>query len=415
MGLIVTGGADSIAAHVEDLLAVADLFDRAAADAESVVSYVGSWAVQAVLAGYGWPRGPILDGILAEIGGSWSLPRFVADSLRGSATKLRFAAFAYGSTDSGIAHDIGNVLDDIGHFVSASFFGAAVGVGTHSPSAGWQAFLTSDPALVGDFAAAALFSGPEQLIGAHYADGHPVVTALGQDFHEQYAPHDITDLVDQLAQRDSTVAGEVSVAFVVGIDGRRRAIVDIPGTKSWDPGHTDDVTSLSTNARALVGSPTTYERGVLQAMDRAGVCSTDQVMLVGHSEGGMVAVTAARDAVRTGRFDVTHVVTAGSPIGRTVGELPESVRVLALENDADVVPELDATANPAKPNVTTVGFHVDTGTITGNHGLDTAYEHGAKRIDASDDASIRAFTDSAEGFLSGTDEDTEAYLITRHY
>jgi pimeloyl-ACP methyl ester carboxylesterase len=202
---------------------------------------------------------------------------------------------------------------------------------------------------------------------------------------------------------------------VTGADGQRRAIVDVPGTKSWDPGRTDDVTSLSTNARALDGASTTYERGVLDAMTRAGVTNTDQVMIVGHSEGGMVAVTAARDAVRSGRFDVTHVVTAGAPIARSVGDLPESVRVLALENDHDVVPAIDGAANPASPNVTTVHFDVDTATVGGNHGLSTAYEAGAAETDASGDPSVHAFTDSAEGFLDGTDEDTQLYLITRKY
>ncbi len=260
-----------------------------------------------------------------------------------------------------------------------------------------------------------LFAGLEQSVGRNYPDGHPVVRTLGRDTGERFAPHDLTDLVDELAVRDDTVAGEVSVAFVTGADGRRRAIVDVPGTKSWDPGRTDDVTSLSTNARALVGASTTYERGVLDAMTRAGVTDTDQVMMVGHSEGGMVAVTAARDAVRDGRFDVTHVVTAGAPIARSVGDLPESVRVLALENDHDIVPELDGAANPATPNITTVHFDTDTATVGGNHGLSTSYEAGAAETDASSDPSVRAFTESAEGFLDGTDEDTQVFLISREY
>ena len=66
-----------------------------------------------------------------------------------------------------------------------------------------------------------------------------------------------------------------------------------------------------------------------------------EVMLVGHSEGGIVAVDAARDAAASGRFRITHVVTAGSPVGDLAGELPTTVQLLALENTADVVPALD--------------------------------------------------------------------------
>ena len=240
---------------------------------------------------------------------------------------------------------------------------------------------------------------------------------LGRDTgRDGFAPHDLTDLVDELAVRDDTVAGEVSVAFVTGADGRRRAIVDVPGTKSWSPGRTDDVTSLSTNARALVGASTTYEHGVLDAMTRAGVTHTDQVMLVGHSEGGMVAVTAARDAVRTGRFDVTHVVTAGSPIARSVGDLPESVRVLALENDARHRPEARRRRESGDPERHDRPFrrrHRD------DRRQPRAEHVATKRARPRPTrAAIRPFAHSPTAprdFWTRTDEDTQVFLITREY
>ena len=102
-------------------------------------------------------------------------------------------------------------------------------------SAGAQAFITSDAELVDSLSGALLFAGLEQSVGRNYPDGHPVVRTLGRDTGERFAPHDLTDLVDELAVRDDTVAGEVSVAFVTGADGRRRAIVDVPGTKSSGP------------------------------------------------------------------------------------------------------------------------------------------------------------------------------------
>ena len=136
------------------------------------------------------------------------------------------------------------------------------------------------------------------------------------------------------------------MSFVTGTDGRRRAIVDIPGTKSWNPAPVADVTSVGTDILAIAGHDTSYERGVFAALADAGVRPDDQVMLVGHSEGGIVAVNAARDAAASGRFRVTHVVTAGSPVGALAAELPSSVQLLALENTADVVPALDDVPNP---------------------------------------------------------------------
>jgi hypothetical protein len=142
---------------------------------------------------------------------------------------------------------------------------------------------------------------------------------------------------------------------------------------------------------------------------------SDPVMLVGPSQGGMVAVTAARDAVRSGEFDVTHVVTAGSPIGRTVGQVPGRVRVLALENARDVVPHLDGRANPDRPNVTTVTGARGDGTVLGDHSLDGAYEPLAADAQASGDRSIRDFLRSARGYFDATAVRTYAFQVQREY
>ena len=69
-------------------------------------------------------------------------------------------------------------------------------------------------------------------------------------------------------------------------------------------------------------------------------------MLVGHSQGGMVAAELAGELNRDHEFTVTHVVTAGSPIG--LSPVPSSISVLSLENRGDVVPELDGSDNPAR-------------------------------------------------------------------
>jgi pimeloyl-ACP methyl ester carboxylesterase len=229
-------------------------------------------------------------------------------------------------------------------------------------------------------------------------------------------PRSLADLMAALSVRNNGSPGEVDVKILVSPDGTRRVIVDIPGTKSWAPVHeTPNVTGVATNIRAIDGEETAYEKGVLEAMKQAGVRSTDDVMIVGHSLGGMVAVAAARDAVRSGRFNVTHVVTAGSPIARFVGQLPKSVQVLALENKHDIVPRLDGSQNPDLTNVTTATFDVDTGTIGDDHGIDTSYEPGAAEVDASDDAAIRTFLGGASGFFGATTIQTRTYVITRDH
>jgi hypothetical protein len=296
-----------------------------------------------------------------------------------------------------------------------SLFGGLLHLaGSHDLVGSAERAATSDPTLVD---AAMLGSGAlplDVVLSRIYPDGSPVLTATGVD-PASAAPRTVADLMTRLAARDaaSDTGGAIDVTTITGPDGRRRAIVDIPGTKTWDPGGSRDVTSLATNARAVLGAPTTYAAGVLLALGRAGVRADEPVLLVGHSQGGMVAVEVAATARRTGLFDVTHVVTAGSPIGRTVGALPSTVDVLALENSTDVVPHLDAVANPDRPNVTTVTFRSGDGTIRGDHALDPNYEYGAGLVDASSDVSLRDFEAGASDFLTGGTAVTFTYTVGR--
>jgi hypothetical protein len=248
-------------------------------------------------------------------------------------------------------------------------------------------------------------------------DGHAKVRDAGVDerLRANSPPRDLADLMAGLSLRDQGKHGEIDVKILTCGDGTRRVIVDIPGTKSWDPLPNGDITSFSTNARALIGERTAYEQGVLSALTEAGVTPRDQVMLVGHSEGGMVAVTAAREAVRSGHFNVTHVVTAGSPIALSVGKVPSSVQVLALENKHDFVPHMDGKTNPDLPNVTTVTVAHGNGTEGDDHSLPGSYLPGAVDVGASDNPSIRDFLAGVRGYFSASTVTTHTYVITRAY
>jgi alpha-beta hydrolase superfamily lysophospholipase len=193
--------------------------------------------------------------------------------------------------------------------------------------------------------------------------------------------------------------------------------VDIPGTKTWDgPGLNPALDDFGTNVHGIAGDPTTREQAVADALRRAGAGPADPVMLVGHSQGGLIAAQAAHDG-GTGAFPfhVTHVLTAGAPIGRV--DIPPGVQVLALENSHDIVPHLDARANADQPNVTTVTFDRQNGSISADHDLGEAYAPAAVALDQGDNASVRAYLDSAAAFLSppdaGTTVQTNVYTYYR--
>ena len=85
------------------------------------------------------------------------------------------------------------------------------------------------------------------------------------------------------------------------------------------------------------------------ALRRVGVGPSDQVMLVGYSQGGLIATRLAQQSL-VGQVDyrVVQVVTVGSPIGaNSADSLPH---VLSIENKSDFVPHLDLISNPNAPN-----------------------------------------------------------------
>jgi hypothetical protein len=416
----VIGGSDGIAADCAEIVALAGQFHAVGSDTAAAAltlhGYLASpgLALSSVVDPVGFVEFEAL--LLAALDG-WQGLSWAAAGCTGVGAQLRLAAAAYASTDA-----FGGRLPDVllGGLDAAPAMAAALAVlaRTGDPVRAAEAVLARDPELADLLVTALGIPGLLRIGARALPDGHAVVRAAGRDRAGAAGrpPRGLVNVLADLAQRNGDDRhGEIDVRVLTLPDGSRRAIVDITGTKSWDPLPTRDVTSLTTNGRALVGERTAYEQGVLAAMHRAGVRAGDPVMLVGHSQGGMVAVTAARDAVASGDFNVTHVVTAGAPIGLTVGALPRSVEVLALENARDVVPHLDGVANPDRPNVTTASSRRGDGTIDGDHDIERAYLPLAADVQASTNGSIRRFLTGAAGYFAATKVETHTFQIERRY
>ncbi|HKC28472.1 MAG TPA: hypothetical protein VKB75_10720, partial [Jatrophihabitans sp.] len=331
--------------------------------------------------------------------------------------ELRFAATAYHEADRLVVSLHDALLGGV-NAIPALAAASAVLLRTGDPMRAAQVLLAHDPELADTLITALGLPGLLRAIGSAVPDGYGIARSYGIDRTGPAGrpPRRLRDLFADLAQRDGDARhGEIDVRILSMPRGSRRVIVDITGTKSWDPLPTADVTSLTTNARALVGERSAYEGGVLAAMRAAGVRRDDPVMLVGHSQGGMVAVTTARDAMASGEFNITHVVTAGAPIGMTVGSVPRATKVLALENTRDVVPHLDGVANPDRANVTTASAARGNSTVGGDHHLNPAYFAIARDVEASGNPSVRDFLSSADGYFRASRIETHAYQIQRRY
>ncbi|MBN0039000.1 hypothetical protein JN535_02275 [Cellulosimicrobium cellulans] len=211
--------------------------------------------------------------------------------------------------------------------------------------------------------------------------------------------------VDALAT-DSTL----SVQRIVKDDGTPTWVVAIPGTQ---PGNLRSVYNMTSNYQLMDDDPALRAqadsaRAVLEAMRQAGIGQGDDVVLVGHSQGGMIAATVA--AATVGTYSVRHVVTAGSPVAGHA--LPPGVKGTHLETQGEAISDLDGAENRATPDRVTV-----TGTIVAPGGgpslewphsvrfhqevLDAAVEVG--------DRGLEEHLDDVERLLDGVAEEPLVY------
>ncbi|WP_143466596.1 lipase family protein, partial [Lentzea kentuckyensis] len=268
------------------------------------------------------------------------------------------------------------------------------------------------------------------LLAATYADGTADVKYV--EDYPNTPPHNLREILMGLDERNSPSNGEKSNIDVRVIkDANDKVIgyvVDIPGTKDWNaPWDPKSANDSGVNIDAMAGNNTVLQQGIEKALREAGAQGSGvPVMLVGHSQGGIVAAQSTNDLI-SGGYNVTHVVTAGSPVGRI--DIPGNVQMLSLENKGDVVPHLDASDNPNTANRTTVTFENQTGTVGDNHSIggyrydekhpdkprvDQNYVAVAGQLDQSSDPSVRRFLDSADVFTQGGPKSTTlTYHVTR--
>ncbi len=372
--------------------------------------------------------------ILAALDGPSGLAATsVTIGLRGAA--FRATAAAYQMTDELNAKAIDAVRWMEGHTLPVDAgVGGLVAADVYLRYDGdWGRYLVNHPGMIdqiigmspGMLSALGLpttQAGLTALLARSYPDRAYTVTDMGLDGSRTTPPRTLKNLLDELARRDNTsaldhekrpIGPNIDVRKVISPDGKISYIVDIPGTKIWDlPGEDKgSVNDLGTNLNAMAGNPTVLENGVRDALRQAGVGPSDPVMLVGHSQGGIVAARAANDFVTSGQYNVTHVVTAGSPIGRI--PIPDTVQVLSLENSGDIVPHLDASDNPATTNRTTVTFDNQAGSVGVNHELAGNYVTAAGQLDSSTNPSVQEFRNSASNFLNGSQVQTHQYQVKR--
>lgn len=150
---------------------------------------------------------------------------------------------------------------------------------------------------------------------------------------------------------------EIEITLVIDEDGNRLWRVTLPSTQDWQfDGDNGSLNDTGSNL-ALMMSPqqsAAYERAVLEAMSQAGIGPDEPVMLIGWSQGGILAGKLASNP--TLPYNIEAIVVAGSPIDHM--NIPQTgdraVSVLSIQHEGDMVHRLDGVAGRTDEHWATV-------------------------------------------------------------
>ena len=159
---------------------------------------------------------------------------------------------------------------------------------------------------------------------------------------------------EQSAGRDN---GTVRVEQIEGEDGSVRHIVYIPATTSQSMRAGAETTDNTTNVETAAGHESAQHVIVREAIEAAGISPDEEVMLVGYSQGGLVAGSLAADPEFRRRVNVTTIFTVGAP----VSDFPpaDGIDMLSVEHAQDLIPDLDGGRNADASNWTTLEVDLD--------------------------------------------------------
>lgn len=197
-------------------------------------------------------------------------------------------------------------------------------------------------------------------------------------------PTTVTNLLGRLWAVSSEDKPTIGIDIFEVQSGEKVAVVYIPGTQTFGLG--TNPLDMTSNIQAMGDAgESASEKAVLMAMKQAGIDSNVEVILVGHSQGGLVAGNLAANPAG---FLVSGLVTFGAPIAHLRNL---KTPVMAIEHVNDPVPNISGKANPNKSNWVTVqriSEKPESNALMFSHSL-KAYKNTTIQIDSSNDAGIQ--------------------------
>ena len=206
------------------------------------------------------------------------------------------------------------------------------------------------------------------------------VSAIKTSTFETSSPNSITQLLERLSQLSSKRQPTVGIDLFQTAADYRTAIVYIPGTQTLGLGDGSNPLDLQSNILAMQGNGlAASERAVSEAMKQAGIVATDEVIFVGHSQGGMVAGNLAHHPAG---YITAGLVTIGAPIAQLkLSKVP----VMAIEHVNDPIPNASGRVNPLTKNWVTIqrtSQALESDAPMHSHSL-RSYKNTTQEVDAS--------------------------------
>lgn len=210
--------------------------------------------------------------------------------------------------------------------------------------------------------------------------------------------------VERLEDLDS---GEVEIRHIVGSDPPRYVVL-LKGIDGFDNPDTRSVTDLNAVWIERLGREGRWTRAVEKALEQMHLPPGSQVMLVGHSGGGIVAANLASDPSFVQKYNVTHVLTNGSGVTDELDNIVKGrkppLKVLMLDNNQDRVSEGIQALRPRRSGDGTdrISHRFDDttyrdselGTLSGH-----TYGYYSNKLNSTKREAVRAWLDSAQGYL----------------
>lgn len=182
-----------------------------------------------------------------------------------------------------------------------------------------------------------------------------------------------------------------------------RYAVYVGPTETFSPFAVDEPWDLTSNVAAVAGGDAGSLRAVELAMHDAGITATDEVQVIGFSQGGLIATRVAESPA----WNVVGLETHGAPVGGI--PLDGAIAGMEVHHSEDFVAALGGHPVPDERlhiERQAFGDEVPTGQVAPAHQR-TSYEATADLIDGAQSRTVRDQVAAMDDFARGYENVTE--------